>query len=300
MNLINRAVYHLMRALSALACRIGRDRALAAGGAFADGVYSLYRLTPYRGFVEANILAAFPAWSQSQALALGRSHLRQLVRAIVELMRFPALNGDSLRELVAWQGRAHADEALSRGKGVIFLTAHFGNWELLGAALSTLAPLTVIVQPPSQGAFERLFIEYRALWGIRTQPNTGAASLRPALRALHRGEAVALLADQHGEAQEAIATLFGHPVSVPMGAFYLAKKTGATLLPVFIVREADLTHRVRVAPPLPATGDAAAAQTYCALLEAHVREHPDHWLWVHDRWAREHELRHPALAGASS
>ncbi|MBO9539184.1 lysophospholipid acyltransferase family protein [bacterium] len=295
MNLVNRTVYQLMKALSALACRLGRARAMAAGAAFADGLYGVYRLTPYRGFVEGNIRAAFPTMGPAEAVDLGRAHLRQLVRAIVELMRFPVLSDAELDAIVAWPDRRHLDEALESGKGVVFVSAHFGNWEILGAALSRLVPLTVIVQPPSQGAFERLFVEYRAMRGIRTLPNTGKVSLRPALRALRRGEAVALLADQHGEAQEAIATLFAHPVSVPMGPFYLAKKSGATLLPVFIARQSDLTHRVMVGPPLPATGEPEDAQAYCEVLEAQVREHADHWLWVHDRWARESELRAGAL-----
>lgn len=300
MNLINRAVYQLMTTLSALACRMGRDRALAAGASFADALYSLYRLTPYRGFVEGNIRAAYPSLTAAEAVSLGRAHLRQLVRAIVELMRFPVLDDAELATVVGWHGREHLDAALSRGSGVIVLTAHFGNWELLGAAIASQVPLTAIVQPPSQGAFDRLFIEYRAMREVRTQPNTGPVSLRPALRALHRGEAVILLSDQHGEAQEAIANLFGHPVSVPMGAFYLARKTGASVLPVFIERQPDLTHVVRVGAPLAVTGEEADAQAYCDLLEARVREHPDHWLWVHDRWAREHELRRPALARAAT
>lgn len=290
MNLANRMLYATFQNLSALAARLGRDRAVAIAERFADAVWGLYRLTPYRHFVAANIRSAYPGWTDHEANALGHAHLRSLLGSIAELLRFPAMSADDVRALVTWHGKEHLEAALARGKGAIILSGHFGNYELMGAALATRAPVTVLVQPPSKSAFERLFIEYRTLHGVATHSNTGPASLRPAIRALQRNELVALLADQHGEAQEAIVELFGHPVSVPMGAFYLARKTGAAVLPAFIVRT-PTGHRVEVAPELAATGTAVDAQEYCRILERQVRAHPDHWLWVHDRWAREGELR---------
>ncbi|HEY9854939.1 MAG TPA: lysophospholipid acyltransferase family protein [Stenomitos sp.] len=293
MNLANRILYAMFQNLSALAGRLGRDRAMAIGAGVADAVWRLYRLTPYRDFVAGNFMAAYPGLSAAEANAMGHAHLRQLLKCIAELLRFPAMTRPELSELVAWQGGEHLAAALARGKGVIVVSAHFGNYELLGAALATRAPVTVLVQPPSKGAFEQLFIEYRDLVGVSTHSNTGPASLRPAIRALQRNEIVALLSDQHGEAQEAIVQLFGHPVSVPMGAFYLAKKTGAALIPGFMVRT-DQGHRLEFDPELAVTGTAADAQAYCTVLERQIRAHPDHWLWVHNRWEREGELRLPA------
>lgn len=292
MNVANRMLYRTFQNLSALAGRLGRDRAMARAARFADVLWRFYRLTPYRDFVATNIRAAHPGFSASEANALGQAHLRQLLACIAELLRFPAMTPDELDRLVAWEGRAHVEAALARGKGVIVLSAHFGHYELLGASFARRRPVTVLVQPPSKSAFERLFIEYRAMHGVTTHSNMGPASLRPAIRALQRNEIVALLSDQHGEAQEAIVTLFGHPVSIPMGAFYLAKKTGAALLPAFIVRT-ETGHRLEIEPELVVTGTPADAQEYCRILERQVRAHPDHWLWVHDRWARESELRAP-------
>lgn len=294
MNRANRILYAMFLQLSALAGRIGRARAMAVGVAVADALWRLYRLTPYRDFVALNLRAAYPGMTAAEANALGHAHLRQLLRAIAELLRFPAMSGRELRELVAWQGAEHLEAALARGRGAIVVSGHFGNYELMGATLATRAPVTVLVQPPSRSAFERLFIEFRARVGVATHSNTGAASLRPAIRALQRNEIVALLSDQHGEAQEAIVELFGHPVSVPMGAFYLAKKTGAALLPAFIVRT-ESGHRFEVDAELAVTGTSLDAQAYCRILERQVRAHPDHWLWVHNRWAREGELRAPEV-----
>lgn len=292
MNLANRMLYTTFQQLSALAGRLGRDRAMELAGRFADAVWRLYRRTPYRDFVAGNVMAAYPDFTAVDANALGHAHLRSLLKSIAELLRFPAMSAADVASLVDWQGREHLEAALARGQGAILLSAHYGNYELMGAALAQRAPVTVLVQPPSKSAFERLFIEYRKLHGVSTHSNTGPASLRPAIRALQRNELVALLADQHGEAQEAIVQLFGHPVSVPMGAFYLAKKTGAALLPAFIVRT-ERGHTLEIDPALRVTGSPADAQEYCRILERQVRAHPDHWLWVHNRWARESELRLP-------
>jgi KDO2-lipid IV(A) lauroyltransferase len=119
------------------------------------------------------------------------------------------------------------------------------------------------------------------------------------LRALSRNEALGLLADQHGEAQDAIVTLFGQPVSAPTGPFFFARRTGAAVVPAFAFRQDDDTHVVRISPALALSGDDERdAQTLYAALEAAIRERPDHWLWVHDRWARAHELVRAPRAAA--
>lgn len=291
MNLANRILYTFIRSCSALACALGPTRSRALGVGFADAVYGLYRISPARRMVANHILAAYPDWERHEADALAHAHLRQLLRSIVEVLRFPVMDARELSRMVRWEGHEHLEAALARGKGAIILSAHFGNWELMAAAISSRVPLSVLVQPASQGAFDRLFIEYRAMHGVTTYANTGPVSLRPAMRALARNEAVGMLCDQHGESQEAIGMLFDHPVSVPMGAFYLARKTGAALLPTFIERQANGTHRLVVEGMLPVSGDRFDAQAYCDRLEARIRSIPDHWLWVHDRWAREAELR---------
>jgi KDO2-lipid IV(A) lauroyltransferase len=115
--------------------------------------------------------------------------------------------------------------------------------------------------------------------------------LRPVLRALARGEGLGVLADQHGEAQEAVVRLLGRPVAAPAGPAFFAARTGAVVLPMRCVREADGRHRVLIEPPLAPGDDVEAAmQALYATYERWIRERPDHWLWVHDRWAREAEL----------
>lgn len=286
-------LYSLFLALARLAQVLPRRLALAVGAAFATGVYGLYRLTPYRGFIHGNLKAAFREELSDRDLhAIAHRHLQQLTRCIVEVLRLPA---ERPLQHVRFEGLEHLEAARAKGKGVILATAHFGNWELMGGAFAEAGlPLHVLVQRPSQDAFDRLFKEFRATVGVSTWENAGPASLRPVLRALARNEALGLLVDQHGESQEAIVEFFGHAVSSPVGPFFFARRTGAAILPVFCVRQPDDTHIVRIEAPLPVTDDPEAdCQRLYAAYEEAIRRHPDHWLWVHDRWAREHELTRP-------
>lgn len=290
----NRLIYGLMKRVRSLAMALPRPVALACGIGFADALYRVYRLTPYRDFVFGNIQKAYRGeLSDREAHRLAHAHLRNLLRAIVELMRFGVLRRDGLEHLVSWQGKEHLDRVMAAGRGVIVASAHLGNWELMGAALVDAGlPMHVLVQVPSQDAFGQLFIEARDAVGVRTYANRGPSSLRPVLRALKNGEGLGVLVDQHGEAQDALATLFGRPVSVPMGAFFFAQKTGAAILPMFCIRQPGDRHMIHVLPEIAPSGDPQEdARRLYEVLERTIRTYPEQWLWVHNRWEKEAELR---------
>lgn len=276
-------LYAAFSGLSALARALPAPVAYGGASAFAEAVYALYRLTPVRGFVPGNIATALP---EADAHALARAHLRGLARGIVECFRMRALGPDTLAEWGRFEGLEHLEAARASGRGAVLAGAHFGNWELMGAAIARLGhPLHVVVQAPSQDAFARLFAETRARHGVRTWNNAGLASLRPVLKALRRGEVLGLLADQHGEARDVAVDFFGQRVYAPKGPLFFARTTGAALLPCFALREPDGSHRWVIEPELPLSGsDAADLQALYARLEARIRERPDHWLWVHNRW----------------
>lgn len=292
-------LYQACRTLSAFVRRAPRSWALASADLVAALVWSLYRATPWRDHVQGVVRRAEGlGLSAPEVQAVARSHVRELARNIVELLRLPGLPDEApppVAEVVGWE---HVEAAREAGRGILVATAHYGNWELLGATLVARGlPLHVLTQRPSQAAFERLFVETRRAVGVASWPNTGPASLRPVLRALQRGEALGLLIDQHGEGQEAIVTLLGRPVSAPVGPVYFARRTGAVILPMRIVRRPDGRHRLEVEPPQGLTGDDEVdMQHLYATVERWIRERPDHWLWVHDRWAREAELRRPPVA----
>jgi KDO2-lipid IV(A) lauroyltransferase len=286
-------LYAVMQAVAALARLLPRRLSLLLAKAFANAVYGLYLLSPYRSFIPGNVRKALDEkgekiFSPSQSRRIARLSIVNLVKGITEVMRFPARETG---RIVSFEGLQHLEEVLAEGRGAIAVSAHFGNWELLGAAISEHGhPLSVLVQPPSKSAFERLVIEFRASAGVKTLANHGVASLRPVFKALGRNEVVGLICDQHGENLDAFGRLFGHPVSVPASPYSLSKKTGAAILPMFIFRQKGERHLLRISPPLEADSPDDFAQKLCRHFETAILAQPEQWLWAHDRWAREKEF----------
>ena len=304
MTVGTRALYVLMRSLGAVACALPRRLALGFAATFARIVWRIYRLTPYRDFVPNNIRTAWPEMTARQAARLGSDSLVLLTRSIVEIMRYPLLDQEGDR-IVEISGREHLATALAAGHGAIIVSAHFGNWELMGATLAReFGRISALVQTPSKDAFSRLFIEYRAMVGGHTISNTGPQSIRAALRGLRAGEMLLLLVDQHGPAREATATFLGQRVWVPLGPFTLARRTGAAIVPARMVRGPGDRHRLILEPALePDLDPQVNAQHIVDRFTAWIRANPDHWLWVHNRWEFLAEgpghAATPALDGAS-
>lgn len=282
-------------ALAALLRRGGRRPAQMIASGLAAAVFGIYRLSPWRNFVAANIRAALPA---ADADALTRRHLQLLLWAIVDLLRFARFaTRPQLPPEVEVRGWEHYQRARELGKGVILVSAHYGCWELIPAAVSLRGqPTTVLVQKPSQDAFDRLFRRFRAYAGVRTLDNDSLLGLRPLLRALEAGETVGLVVDQHGESEKLFGDFFGHRVSLPEGPAFLARRLGTPIVPV-LIRWQDRGHVLEFFAPLAFEADAAALmQRIYAWLEEQIRRYPENWLWSYNRWDK---VKGAAAAAAS-
>lgn len=291
MNLANRILYRFFKALARLAQALPRPVALACGAGFGRFIYGLYRLTPYRDFIANNLRVSYGRdLPEPELHAIAKKSITNLTKCIAEVLRLPILDRE-LDSIVSIKGLHWFEEAYQAGNGVVMLTAHFGNWELLAATMAKKGyPLSVLVQTPSKAAFDQLFIEFRKCSGIRTFANHGVASLRPVMKALRNNEVLGLLCDQHGEGLESFATLFGHPVSVPAGPYQFSEKTGAALLPVFTFRDDKDHHCIRFYPPIQAQSPQELGEKLYACYEEAIKDAPDHWLWAHNRWEREPEV----------
>lgn len=213
-----------------------------------------------------------------------------LGRTVVE---FAWVQGKPPAELMGrttFEGIAHYEAAIREKKGVVLLSAHFGNWEWMGSALSLLGtPIHVVARPLDHPDLNRMINAWRERYGNRVlNKRTSAAEL---LRLLRAGEVVGLLLDQNTTAGEALfVDYFGRPAATHKGLAVLALRTGAAILPSFIIREGD-RHRVIIDKPLDIvrTGDlesdlTEATALFTRTIESAVRRDPDHWLWVHRRW----------------
>jgi KDO2-lipid IV(A) lauroyltransferase len=210
-----------------------------------------------------------------------------LVEACVFLFTPPSF----LLSRVKVEGVEHLNSAMARGRGVLILTAHFGNWELLAAShVLTAFPLSVVARPLDHPALDRLVARFRAR--SRAELINKHRALSEILSALRRQRMVGILLDQNASRREGVfVPFFGIPASTSKGLALLALKTGAPVVPIFIRREPDGRHRVIVDPavPLSPTGDrdrdlVEATAAFTRIIEANVRQWPEQWLWIHRRW----------------
>jgi KDO2-lipid IV(A) lauroyltransferase len=200
--------------------------------------------------------------------------------------RFPNINQQNISEWIRYDGLEHYLEAKKRGKGILFATAHFGNWELSAFAHALMTePMHIMIRPLDNPRIDRMVEDRRRLSGNHLIVKWDGA--RAVLRALHQNEAVGVLIDQNTSLQEGVfVDFFGTPACANTAFAKIAAKTGAAVIPGFAVwRENEARHVLKFYPPLEISGDAAEdTRRLHAVLEQVIREHPGQWLWIHRRW----------------
>jgi KDO2-lipid IV(A) lauroyltransferase len=194
-----------------------------------------------------------------------------------------------------FQGREHIDRALARGKGMIILTAHLGNWEMGGVFLTLLGyDLNVITAPDVAVRLHNYRIRLRQGQKIKviTLNDTLASSLA-VLKALKANELVALLGDRELLGKGIPVKFFGHRVYFPVGPALLAHLSEAVLIPTFVLMGEDSKYLCLAEPPLPLqrTGNrdedlAVNAQRIAAVMEKFIRSYPDQWFTFYDYFSR--------------
>ena len=244
-----------------------------------------------RRIVDENLQLAFPDLGPRERCDIARRMWLGLGTMAVEFLRSPRMTPEEVRRLIELDGWEHLERARAAGKGVIVVTGHFGNWELLATASAILGlPLHVISRRMSRRRINRWWKEARARAGLHDLPDRGSA--RRILRVLKRGEVLGVAFDQNIRPPAGtFVSFFGVPAATIRAPVTLAEATGAALVTAFLVRLGGGRHRLVVRPfeydwSLP---DREARQRHnpqrlSDLLEAQIRAHPDHWMWLHRRW----------------
>jgi KDO2-lipid IV(A) lauroyltransferase len=245
-----------------------------------------------RGVARQNLALAFGRERTARELdCLCRQSFRQLGMTLAEACALLFTAPTSVLSRVQVEGMEHLTSAMAQGKGVLILTAHFGNWELLAASHSmTGFPRSVVGRPLDHPFLDRLAVRLRVGSGAEFIDKRRALS--EVLSALRRQRMVGIVLDQNASRREGVfVPFFGVPASTSKGLALLALRTGAPVVPVFIHREPGGRHRVIVDPavPLSPTGDrdrdvVEATAAFTRIIEAKVRQHPEQWFWLHRRW----------------
>lgn len=239
-----------------------------------------------------NLSMAIPELSDDDRRQILRGSFRNLARLLVEFSHFPELNKSNIARFVIHDGLENYHEAVRRGRGIIFMTAHFGAWELSSFAHSIYGyPLKFVVRPIDNAKVDELITQYRTRGG--NVPIQRRSAGRGILKALRNNEAVGILFDQNTTSDEGVfVDFFGIPAATTTAIAAFALRTGAAVLPGFLIWDESLgKHRLRFDPPveLVNTGDLAHdvvenTKTFNAILEGYVRKYPGQWLWIHRRW----------------
>ena len=241
---------------------------------------------------QANLQLAFPTLNAQAREQLERGTFRNLGRALGEVTQFPKLNRANIESVVVYEGLENYQQAVAQGRGVILLTGHIGAWELSVFAHSIYGyPMSFLARRVDNPLVERLAETNRARFGNRSIDKKGG--LRDVLKTLKAGGVVGILADLNSAREEGVfVDFFGHQACTTAGVATLALRTGAVVLPGYILwDEAKQIHRLCFEPPVETinTGnpkDDIVTNTgrYANVLEAVIRRHPDQWLWIHRRW----------------
>jgi KDO2-lipid IV(A) lauroyltransferase len=228
--------------------------------------------------------------SEAELGGIAAACYRHLGKSLMEFIRLPAMTPDDIRRVAEMRGAEHIDEALARGKGIILLTGHVGNWEITGARIAAQGyTLNVIARPQREDALTDLLLATREAAGMKVY-HRGSA-VKASLAAFRRNELVGVLLDQNAGEDGVFVEFFGHLASTAAGAAVFALRTEAAVLPTFGWRNPDNTHTVVIDPPVPLirTDDyrqdiVANTAQYTRIIEGKIRAHPEQWFWLHKRW----------------
>ena len=246
----------------------------------------------HRRITEENLARAFPGQYTPQAFtALARSVFENLGRTAVDVARSDRLVHRPAQDVLVMEGRDRILEARQRGKGVLFITAHFGPWELVPLIFALHAGWgNLVARPLDNPRLDELLTRLRERCGNRVIRKREA--VHAVLQALRRGEMVGILIDQHiSEREGVVVPLFGQPASTASAPALIAMRSGAAVFPGGVLRDGRGRYRLRVGEEVPVRrgGDLKAdlvenTARFTAAIEALIRERPDHWFWVHRRW----------------
>jgi KDO2-lipid IV(A) lauroyltransferase len=266
----------------------GLARALAAGL-----VWVIYHaLSRLRRVGLRNLELAMPELSVAERERILRGVYRHLGWQLVEFCRMPRYTAENTRGWIRTEGLDHYLTARARGKGVLVLTGHLGAWELSSFYHSLMGyPMGMVIRRLDNRLLDTFVNNIRCMYGNRVLHKDDFG--RGLLTAMRAGETVGILMDTNMTPPQGLfVSFFGLKACTASGLAHIALKTGAAVLPGFLVWEpTERQYVLHFGPEVEfaSTGNReadleAATQTCNDVLESWIRRYPDQWLWIHRRW----------------
>jgi KDO2-lipid IV(A) lauroyltransferase len=252
-----------------------------------------YKLSPRRREVAfVNLRFAFPEKTETEIKLIARGSFQNFGIAFLELLWFPRITPEIMCNLVVSKNLDCLLDAHAKGKGLILLSGHFGNWELtaFGGAYLSKIPFNIIVQTQNNRLVDEAINRHRCWYGNKVVPM--GMSVREVIRTLNDKGVIAIAPDQSGDRLGGLyLEFFGRKTATHQGPAAFALRSGAPLLMGFLTRNNDMTYNLTIeSVDLSDLGKpteeniAEATRRHVAILEKYIRQYPDHWLWMHRRW----------------
>jgi len=256
------------------------------------GELSYIFLAKRRRLTIDNLTQAFKnQYNKEEIRQLAINTFRNFAKSIIEFISLPKINKDNVDNFVSIRGLENLDEAKKRGKGIIILSSHLGNWELMAKALTLKGySLTIMVRRQRNKLVEGLIEQQRNKSKIKTLSHTVAP--KEILQILKNNEIIGMIADQDGGEKGVFIDFFGQLASTIPSPVVFTKRSGAELIPLFDIRQKDGHHIVIIEPPYQLTTSSNIkkdildnTQQLSYKLESYIRQYPEQWFWLHNRWA---------------
>ena len=238
-----------------------------------------------------NLLRSFPDRPLEEIIRLAKDSYTSSALLVADFFDVPYLNKENLHQWISIEGLDNYTNACKEGKGVLLFSAHFGNWEIGNAALAIMTQPFIFVYRIFDSPFlEKGITDVRNSYGNISLSKDNA--MRPILRLLKKGATINLLIDQNVAWYDGVfVDFFGRKACTTSGLALLTSHTKAPVLPVFTRRLPDgkylleIGKRVEVVNSGNRNADALInTQHFTKIIEDHIRQYPEQWFWVHQRW----------------
>lgn len=258
------------------------------------GGIAYYVVADARNKAKKHLTMCFPDKTSKEINQIIKTIFKYEAKNFFELLNFPKMNDkffDSIAQMEQEQ-KDIFDRLLSRKKGILALSGHLGNWEILAAGVAKHYPLNVVAKKIYIEELNNMLVHYRNIKNVKVILRSELSSARKMLKALKNNEIIAMLIDQDTSVQSVFVDFFGMPASTPLGLASIALKVGTPVVLAVDKRLPNGTHKYvisdEIVPP-ESTGDFDTdVKNFTAkltkYLEDFIRENPEQWVWFHERW----------------
>lgn len=288
----NKIEFYLLTFLSFLISRFSLHSACKLAKFLA---FIFYYLIPIRKkVVKNNITIAFPYLNRKELMRLVKKSYLNLFIVLIEILYLPFLRKEEIENMVKIKGSDLINDALSKNKGLIFVSAHFGNWEIMAiaSALKLNKSYTIVTKPLRNPFVDQFINDWRTKFGNKIIPL--GLSIKNIFKELLDKKIIALLADQRASSNSMEMEFFNKRTHVYEGPATLSIKTGAPMIFAIAIRQPDHSYTIELREISISDLENKnlserdkifiLTKRYFTLLEDYIRQYPDQWFWFHNRW----------------